>query len=54
MGPAEGASDLDLQSIEVRLLPRSQVVLDLHDGLEPLRWPFGEVVEALVVLVTLN
>ena len=51
---AEGASDLDLWSIEVRLLPGPQVILNLHDGLQPLRWPLSEVVEALIILVTLN
>ena len=51
---AEGTSDLDLLSIDVRILPGPQVILNLHDGLQPLRWPFGEVVEALVILVTFN
>ena len=54
MCPAESASNFDLQSEEVRLFPRSQVVLNLHNGLQPLRRPLGEVIEALVILVALN
>ena len=54
MRSAEGASDLDLQSIKVRLLPGPQVILVLHDGLKPLHWPLGEVIEAFIILVTLD
>ena len=49
----EGASDLDLQSVEVQLLPSPQIVPNLYNGLQPLRRPLGIVVEALVVLVAL-
>ena len=52
--PVESAYELDLRSEKVRLLPMSQVVLDLHDGLQPLRRPLGEVVKALINLVALN
>ena len=52
--PAEGASDLDLWSVEVRMFPRSQVVLNLHDGLQPLRRPLGEVIEAFIILIIVN
>ena len=45
---------MDLWSVEVQLLPSPQVVLDLQNSLQPLRWPLGEVVEALVVLIALH
>ena len=54
MHSVEGASDLDLQSVDVRLLPTPQVVLNLHNGLQPFRRPLGEVVKALIVLIALH
>ena len=47
MRPAKGASNLDLWSEEVQLL-------NLHNGLQPLHRPLGEVIEPLVILVALN
>ena len=54
MRPAESTSDLDLRGVEVRLLPGSHIVPDLHYGLQPFRWPLGEIIEAFIVLVTLQ
>ena len=52
--PAEGAFDLDLRSEKLRLFPRAKALFNLCNGLQPLRWPLGEVVEALIVLVTFD
>ena len=45
---------MDLRSVEVRPLLSPQVVPNLHNGLQPLRRPLGEVVKAIVVLIGLH
>ena len=45
---------MDLQSEEVQLFLRSQIILNLHNGLQPLHRPLGKVIEAFVILVAFN
>ena len=52
--PTEGAFDLNLWSEKVRILLGTKALSDLCDGLQPLRWPLGEVVETFIVLMALN
>ena len=51
---AEGASNFDLWSKEIRFFPTPEVVPDLHYDLQSFCRPLGEIVKSSVVLVTLH
>ena len=54
MCSTEGALDLNLWGVEIRLIPSTKAFFDLGSSLQPLRWSLGKIIEPIIVLVGLN